>query len=493
MEKKRIIKLIMKKNIYVVLLFFAILFILTHSYSTIYNYGSENSDSAIFSAIGKFWAEGKIPYTDLFDHKGPIIFFINMLGWKIFNCVQGILLFQIISMFFLMVFLYKIASLEIQGNKKKILFTVLTVFFLTLTYGTGNQTEEYCLPFLAGTIYFTLKYIKNYLNNNISEHNCKYAFFYGISFAICFLTRLTNAISICASILTILIILIKNKNIKNIVLNVVFFILGFLILFLPFAIYFIMHNAFNEFLYGTILYNFQYAIATDSSKLVQNGNIAKSIIKYIVYFFPSYIIFIASAINIKKKRNIYGIFYIFLGIFETLLFIKLNTYKHYAIVTIPNVLIVLIEIEKLRISKLYKYIIYVLCVIIALMGLIIHYKNFKKGIPDYSVYDKLMLQIPKEERDSFIAFNINDYRRVYEHYNICPYYKYFVLQDWQASMSKELYEEMYDTFNNGNVKWILFVGNIEDTFISDILNRRYILIGEENNKLENMYLYCLND
>lgn len=48
-----------------------VIFILLNSIGTIIN--ADSNDSFIFNTIGKFWNEGKIPYIDLFDYKGPII------------------------------------------------------------------------------------------------------------------------------------------------------------------------------------------------------------------------------------------------------------------------------------------------------------------------------------------------------------------------------------------------------------------------------------
>ena len=39
-----------------------------------------SSDSAIFMLIGKGITDGKIPYRDLFDHKGPFLFCIEPPG-----------------------------------------------------------------------------------------------------------------------------------------------------------------------------------------------------------------------------------------------------------------------------------------------------------------------------------------------------------------------------------------------------------------------------
>ena len=46
-------------------------------------------DQAMFMTIGKYWAKGVLPYVGLWDSKGPIIFFINALGYLIFGSKTG--------------------------------------------------------------------------------------------------------------------------------------------------------------------------------------------------------------------------------------------------------------------------------------------------------------------------------------------------------------------------------------------------------------------
>lgn len=61
-----------------IFLLIAIGFVYEFSYSTSlrypYYYGG---DSAQFLTIGKAWSLGKIPYIEMFDHKGPFIFWIK--------------------------------------------------------------------------------------------------------------------------------------------------------------------------------------------------------------------------------------------------------------------------------------------------------------------------------------------------------------------------------------------------------------------------------
>lgn len=91
----------------------SMLYVLLFSYSTSplfpYYYGG---DSAQFLTIGKAWYLGKVPYIDLFDHKGPFIFWIDMLGFWLANGQKyGVAFIQCFFLFFSLIAFYKISQL----------------------------------------------------------------------------------------------------------------------------------------------------------------------------------------------------------------------------------------------------------------------------------------------------------------------------------------------------------------------------------------------
>jgi len=87
-----------KRYCFIYLIFISTLFLLFYSYTTSPLYLNEGMDSTIYKTMGLGILEGKIPYRDLFDHKGPVVFYINALGQLIMSGRQGIFLLQIISL-----------------------------------------------------------------------------------------------------------------------------------------------------------------------------------------------------------------------------------------------------------------------------------------------------------------------------------------------------------------------------------------------------------
>lgn len=73
------------------------------------------SDSAQFLTVGKAWAQGRLPYQSMSDHKGSLIFFVDMVEYRLTGERFGILSVQITTMFFPCLEIYRISRLVSQN------------------------------------------------------------------------------------------------------------------------------------------------------------------------------------------------------------------------------------------------------------------------------------------------------------------------------------------------------------------------------------------
>ena len=87
------------------------------------------------------------------------------------------------------------------------------------------------------------------------------------------------------------------------------------------------------------------------------------------------------------------------------------------------------------------------------------------------IWELLVDEIPEDELDRFVVYGNNEFKEVYLLKNLMPCYKYFVIQDWQGSMSPETRTAIHDTFATKKAKWILTDG--EGEIIRDILEESY--------------------
>lgn len=251
--------------VYIFLVLYALILLLWYSFTTSPLYNRIGFDSAIFKIIGIGILEGKVPYRDLFDHKGPVIFFINALGQLISPGRAGLFLLQTVSLSCAFVLIYKISRL-FSSVKKSVAVVLLIGLFMTAFGAGGNQVEEWELPWQLLSVYLALKYLLGFEKNPI--HPPIYTLIYGICFGIVSFTRLNDGALIAGMMIGFAAFLILKKQQKQLPLNIALFLLGWALTAVPILLYFGLNGALSEFFYGSYTHNFLYAADFYSLKSV---------------------------------------------------------------------------------------------------------------------------------------------------------------------------------------------------------------------------------
>ncbi|NPV78517.1 MAG: hypothetical protein HPY59_19340 [Anaerolineae bacterium] len=117
-------------------------------------------DSSVFLYSGQNILSGGIPYRDVWDHKGPLIYFINAVGLLIGNGSRlGVLLIELLFVACVFLALYRGVE-KIWGPLAAFGASVTLLAGLDRLYDGGNLTEEYALLFQALSILALLAYLK---------------------------------------------------------------------------------------------------------------------------------------------------------------------------------------------------------------------------------------------------------------------------------------------------------------------------------------------
>ena len=444
-------------------------------------------DSSIFQVIGKYWAEGIVPYVGLWDNKGPIIFFINAVGYYIFQSYVGVFLIQVFCLSITFFFVFQFFK-GYFSSKRSWLLSIVFVVGLANCYEVGNSVEEYLLPFLVPCLLYMYKWTDSAFIKKEYDHSYKYAFFYGIILAFSLLTRLTNAIGICVGTMLIVIILIKTGKWRNVLFCSLSFICGFCILTIPFVLYFYSKGALYEMWYGSFLFNIEYV---GKSSSIGFSSSLYSFISHILSYSSSLFLIVVSLIVIifNKERRLIGYFWLVVSIVTYLYFYNTYRYSHYSIIAIVYICIGIVELYKIigmsfSSRKSIKYFLHFFSLLLLLGCSYQIYQVLESRIlsKDYLVdYKELLAKIPLEEQNSFVGYNTEAY--YYLALNIRPYYRFFCIQDWAASNGDSLSPIIRETFEEGDVKWILVKTYGGDSGVQDILNRRYLLYDKKNDLL----------
>lgn len=116
------------------------------------------SDSSVFSYVARVILNGGMPYRDAFDHKGPLIYLINVVGLLISDW-KGIWVIEVVTLFSTFFIMYRIARLFVS-RIWSLLILLTSSCLLGTFYKGGNLTEEYAMPFIAAGIYIFTPIVK---------------------------------------------------------------------------------------------------------------------------------------------------------------------------------------------------------------------------------------------------------------------------------------------------------------------------------------------
>lgn len=219
---------------------------------------NEWSDVNLYFNIGKAIFNGRTLYTEAFDHKGPLIFFIYGIGYLISNTgFFGVFLLEVLGWFLLAGSAYYSARLFIAKEYAVLMALAFPLIVLTHTQ-QGGSAEEFILFFQAISFYLFLRFFKS----GDKTHPCNYMLIHGVMSAATFLIKLNVVLFWFFPLLAIFITLLINKEYKNLLRNMLFYISGVLIVFIPVCLYLYVNGALSEAYDIYISLNRKYADVT---------------------------------------------------------------------------------------------------------------------------------------------------------------------------------------------------------------------------------------
>lgn len=394
-------------NKYFILLFLPITvaFLLLYSYTTSPLFIHEGMDSAVFKTMGLAILRGKIPYVDIFDHKGPILYFINAFGQFLIPGRLGIFILQIIGLFTALIYWFKTANIFVS-KFVSFLSVLITLFVYGGVIQEGNQCEEWMLIFFTISLYYILKF---FTQDNLSAHQWRYSLIYGLCFGCTFFIRPNDAVAQIGGIMLGLSIwLIYKRAYQNLLKNILSFSVGFIFVALPIIIYFAYYNAIDDMLYGLIGFNSGYA-----------GGIKNTIMSFMAKKKQVLLLlFVALALIVpsNKRKVLYALIPI---LCIQLVLLGRNYFPHYYIVLLPIILVYIAFLFTLHDRKLQIIAIAIFCLstpfgdrqiikpsrkeFVYRVKLLKEREKFEKF---YAETDKLLSHIPCDEQNNVWNHNL---------------------------------------------------------------------------------------
>lgn len=119
-------------------------------------------DQNCFFTVGKGMMTGLVPYRDLFEQKGPLLYLLHGLGYLLSpTSFFGVFLLEVASMTVWFVYLYKIARLYADPRPASLAALAAGVFTVAANcFLRGDNAEEFCLPMLTAGLYHLLLFTR---------------------------------------------------------------------------------------------------------------------------------------------------------------------------------------------------------------------------------------------------------------------------------------------------------------------------------------------
>jgi hypothetical protein len=384
----------------------AVVFITICSKSSFFYPLNDWGDVDCYYTIGLGMIKGLVPYRDLYDQKGIVIFSLyaiaNLISTTSF--VGGYIL-EIISAFFFLLITMKIAGLfgDVQRYSLPLCFIVAGSVFSSASICHGGSAEELLLPVFTYGIYLCIKQV---VNKNIPSG--KEMFVFGIFAGLIFFSKFT----LCAFYLALIVVMIidaaYNNNVALLFKRAGLFICGCILVCIPVIVYFAYNHALGDMFTAYFYNNIFHYIPSDpdidflfrTSTFFRKRNILPIILLALSFIY---------CIRKRKRMVLFGHIVVFLSIFYMQFFVgfpqKYYGIPLYSLIAVGlNIVVDLFDRWKTNSKKYINAIILVLMIAIAFI-----FTN-----------NKYMLFQKKEDTRQFIlAEKMNSYG--YDDYHMLSY------------------------------------------------------------------------
>lgn len=235
-------------------------------------------DANCFFTIGRGMVKGRILYKDLFDHKGPLLYFVYALTALISGrSFIGAWIVECIMAGVFAVYSWKTVKLFVSTSKNSVLLipVFIAVVYTSKMFNFGGNAEELCFPLITIALYKGLKAVVK--GDGLPEKAD--ALICGILAGAIFWVKYTFVGFFAGFCLFIIVMAIKRKAFLKLWSLIWRFITGLIIITIPVLLYFVFTNSLN-YLWESYFYDNMafYLIKGESSNPITGIPVIENIV-----------------------------------------------------------------------------------------------------------------------------------------------------------------------------------------------------------------------
>lgn len=398
-------------------------------------------DANVYMTIGNAMLHGKELYVDIFDHKGPVLFFLHEAAAVLSrHSFVGIYLMEIVCCFFYL--FYSLRTMRLFSSSPFIL--PLTCLLGMTTYSSdffcyGDSVEEFALPILAHCLYYMLCFVKDH-----QVPRWWRAFDMGIGLGLIFWMKYNLLFFYIGAILALLFIAWKHQQMKELRRIIRWVVAGLSVVTVLVLAYFAIHGTLDALWESYFVVNiFHYhGVATNGEPDVWWFPLAKLGI-WAVLMLP--LVFLPARWEVKLL--VFGTYGILLLSFATL------TVQFYYFLTIFTFFPILVNYIRDYVPTVRTYLIMVL---VAIAGTATNWNlvTMLNGTFPLSVLEMAeIINANKSEDSEVLTFSSYD-TGIYQYTRHLPPNKNYFLSN---IIDPEIREEQADLIASGRIKYLVRV------------------------------------
>jgi len=229
-------------------------------------------DANSYFTVGKCIFRGMVPYRDLFDQKGIMLYFIYGIASLISPVTfKGVFIMEIIAATAALLGILRIYQLFLEPSTFPYIITPITgaVIYSSRNFYWGGSAEEFLFPFVVWGLYLSARYFRKIYPKPMDY---KTVLIGGI-LAGCVLNIKFNSLGLFFAWMMMVFIadIVGSRSVARAFISCLVFLGGMLLATLPWLLYFAVNGAVGDWLYVYIYKNvFEY-----SAKLTFAERVAK--------------------------------------------------------------------------------------------------------------------------------------------------------------------------------------------------------------------------
>ena len=444
---------------------------------------SIGSDNAIYLTMGTALARGYAPYTQIFDHKGPMLFLLQWLPQALPLGGYSTLTVFLQECLVLFACLRVASAIARELDAPEIAVQAVYLALFCSLAGGGNLSEEYTsLPTLLGLL-ITLRVFGRPLASLQERRLLWPAFGLGVCAALCFLTRANNALPLFALAGALSLCLLLKCRFAALGRCAAGFAAGLAAIALPVALWLAGRGALAAGIYGAFLHNLMYAATGSQSRLrMLTGS------DYGRFALLILVLSCLGAAALGRRRRTPALCFAALcaaaaGLFAA--FVSHKFYDHYLVIGVPLAAFGAAALLGLLYGRPRAQAA-AACLALAACLLWMGVKgretwrwrlSERADLPQFTEdANTLYARVPPEDRGRFMAYRVEP--RWYAVTGALPCMRFYFLQETLAEANPAVMDEIVQTFEADPPRWLVIYYNRAfsppyDPRVAEIFAARY--------------------